>query len=281
MRFGFVTCVRLGLTCMETIYKAGGSLDLAVTLPDDRATAKSGRVYLDDFCASRGIDLIKAANLNVPEVTEAVTSRDIDWLFIIGWSQIARTELLNAPKRGLLGMHPSLLPDGRGRASIPWAILKELPETGVTLFKLDEGVDTGPIIAQHRIPLSAEITATELYAHVEHAHRTLIATVWNDLATNRLTLVAQDPSAGSSWPGRRPEDGEIRPNMTVDHALRLVRATTRPYPGAFCRQGDQLIRVWSAIPRQSGSTRPRIVLSDGWIEAVDYDIETSDRSFCL
>lgn len=273
MKFGFVTCVQFGLTCMETIYEVGGSLNLAVTLPDDTARAKSGRVYLDDFCAGHGIELLKASNINLPEVIEAITSRDIDWLFVIGWSQIARTDLLNAPKRGTLGMHPTLLPEGRGRAAVPWAILKGLPETGVTLFKLDDGVDTGPIIAQQRIPLTAETTATELHAYVEQAHSTLVADVWGDLVADRLTLVRQDPSTGSSWPARRPEDGEIRGDMTVDQALRLVRATTRPYPGAFYRQDDRLLRVWSAIPRQAGSTRPDVALTDGSIEAVDYDVE--------
>jgi methionyl-tRNA formyltransferase len=56
----------------------------------------------------------------------------IDWLLIIGWSQIARRELLETPACGCLGMHPSLLPIGRGRAAIPWAILKGLDQTGVT-----------------------------------------------------------------------------------------------------------------------------------------------------
>ncbi|MCA2213276.1 formyltransferase family protein [Jidongwangia harbinensis] len=277
MRFGFVTCVQLGLTCMETIYKVGGSLDLAVTLPDDRATAKSGRIYLDDFSARHGIDLVKAPNVNDAAVIDAVRERRIDWLFIIGWSQIARRELLDAPTRGVLGMHPTLLPEGRGRAAVPWAILKGLPETGVTLFKLDEGVDTGPIVAQQRIPMHDTITATELYADVERAHSTLLADAWPGLVTDRLPLVCQDPAAGSSWPGRSPADGEIRRDLTVDQALTLVRATCRPYPGAFVRRDDTVLRVWSAVPHQPRSGRPEIVLADGSIDAVDYQIEVDNH----
>jgi methionyl-tRNA formyltransferase len=273
MRFGFVTCVQLGLTCMETIYKVGGSLDLAVTLPDDRATAKSGRIYLDDFCARHGIDLVKAPNVNDAAVIDAVRERGIDWLFIIGWSQIARRELLDAPTRGVLGMHPTLLPEGRGRAAVPWAILKGLPETGVTLFKLDEGVDTGPIVAQQRIPMHDTITATELYADVERAHSTLLAEAWPGLVNDRLPLLDQDLGAGSLWPGRRPEDGEIRADMTLEHGLKLVRATTRPYPGAFVRKCEKVLRIWSAMPHRVGSQNPQIALANGTIEAVDFDIE--------
>lgn len=274
MKFGFVTCVQLGLSCMETIYQVGGRLDLAVTLPDDRATAKSGRVFLDGFCDRHGVELVKSPNVNDDAVREAITAKDIDWLFIIGWSQIARPELLATPGRGVLGMHPTLLPEGRGRAAVPWAILKGLPETGVTLFQLDEGVDTGPIIAQRRIPLSAETTATTLYADVERAHTRLIADVWPALVADRLQPRPQNPASGSVWPGRRPEDGEIREDMTVADALRLVRATTRPYPGAFHRRPNEVLRIWSATPDVAGRREPRLRLVDGSINAVDYTVET-------
>ena len=70
-------------------------------------------------------------------------------------------------------MHPSLLPEGRD-ASIPWAILKNLNKTGVTIFKMDSGIDTGPIVDQIEIPLNDKTTATELYKKVNDAHCHLI-----------------------------------------------------------------------------------------------------------
>jgi methionyl-tRNA formyltransferase len=260
---------------METIYAAGGSLDLVITLPDDVAPTKAGRVFLDDFCESRGIGLLKVSNINDPAVVNAVADAGIDWLFVIGWSQIARRPVLDAPSAGVIGMHPTLLPEGRGRAAIPWAILKGLSVTGVTMFQLDEGVDTGPIIAQHEIRLGPDITATELYARVERAHSLLLAQTWYDLAADRLTPRPQDLRAGSSWPGRRPEDGQIFPEMAVEEALRLVRATTRPYPGAYWHDEGRILRVWAAAPRQAGSTRPTFQLADGVIEALAFDIEAA------
>src|SRR5690554_2083 len=146
IKIGFVTCVQLGLSCMEAIYEANGKLALAITLNDDQARQKSGRVYLDEFCKRKSIPLMKSSHINNKDVIDSIKEADLDWLFIIGWSQIASKELLETPKNGTLGMHPTLLPCGRGRASIPWAILKGLDTTGVTLFKLDEGVDTGPIV---------------------------------------------------------------------------------------------------------------------------------------
>lgn len=273
MRFGFVTCVQLGLACMEEIYEVGGHLDFALSLRDDQARAKSGRVYLDGFCGERGIPLAKFGNVNDPEAVAALQAADLDWLFIIGWSQIAREAVLAAPRRGVLGMHPTLLPEGRGRAAIPWAILKGLRETGVTLFQLDQGVDTGPILAQEIVAIAPRETAGSLYTRVDQAHRTLMRRVWGDLAADRISPRPQDPSAGSVWPGRKPEDGRLDLAMTCAEADRLIRAVTRPYPGAFLDSDGRRLRVWAAEPDGGQHSRPHLQFSDGTLDLLDYDHE--------
>jgi methionyl-tRNA formyltransferase len=246
MKLGFVTCVQLGLSCMKAIYEAGGKLDLAITLPDVNATSKSGRVYLDDFCADKRVPLVKFRHINDPGVVSSIKRADIDWLFVIGWSQIVGPAVLAAPRRGVLGMHPTLLPEGRGRAAIPWAILKGLTKTGVSLFKMDEGVDTGPIAAQVEIPLSPRITATELYLKVDAAHVQLIGYAVTQILSDQLKLHAQDDNAATVWSGRKPEDGEIDLSGSVYDAERLIRGVTRPYPGAFFRRDGFRHVVWSA-----------------------------------
>lgn len=275
MKFGFVTCVELGLACIEEIYSIGGMLDLAITLRDDLAKTKSGRIYLDDFCRENNVDLVKIRHINDEEAIEAIKAKEIDWLFIIGWSQIAGEEVLNAPKLGVLGIHPTLLPEGRGRAPIPWAILKGLEMTGVTLFRLDGGVDTGDIVAQEILPIASDETATSLYSRVQKAHRTLLRSIWKDLVDNRVELTPQDHSRMTIWDGRKPEDGRILPDMSVANADRLVRATTHPYPGAFWEDDGKIVRIWSGKIAKNGQEDAegvfRIKLSDGFYDAVDFD----------
>jgi methionyl-tRNA formyltransferase len=251
VRFGFVTCVQLGLSCIQEILDLGGRPELLVTLEDQRATAKSGRIYLDAVAERNDIPLHKCANINDSQTVTAIQAADLDWLFIVGWSQIAREPVLSAARQGALGMHPTLLPIGRGRASIPWAILKELPETGVTLFKLDVGVDTGPILGQQRVSLAPEETATTLYSKVTNAHLTLLRDLWPRLADNSLRPTPQDSRLASEWPGRTPEDGEIKDSMTVAEVDRLVRATTKPYPGAFVKGPNGPVTVWAGTPDHS------------------------------
>ena len=272
MRFGFVTCVHLGLSCMEAIYDVGSEIALAVTLNDDQAARKSGRIYLDAFCQSRDIPLLKAANVNDASVIEAVRARQIDWLFIIGWSQIARRPLFEACRFGALGMHPTLLPQGRGRAAIPWAILKRLHRTGVTLFQIDDGVDTGPILDQVIVPLTPHIDATELYARIEAAHVHLMRAAVPKLNSGTLVTRAQDERDATEWPGRRPEDGCINLAGSVADAECLVRAVTRPYPGAFFIKNGRKTIVWKArVLAQDATTSgaPLLEFYDGRLECLE------------
>jgi methionyl-tRNA formyltransferase len=270
MRMAFATCVELGLSCIEEIYRIGGELDLLITLKDEKAKNKSGRVYLDEIASKHASPLLKINNINDHEVIEALKTHQIDWLFIIGWSQIAKKELLETPTYGCIGMHPTLLPVGRGRAAIPWAILKGLKETGVTMFKLDEGVDTGEIIGQGVIRLNEYITATDLYQKVDDMHITLISKYWDDIVNNNITLTKQNEAEATKWPGRKPEDGEILSSMSMDEADKLVRAATHPYPGAFYKEGKRTIRIWSA---RTDTNEGEIKLSDGYLTPIDYEIE--------
>lgn len=260
---------------MEEIYAAGGDLAAVFTLAPDRARAKSGRVYVEEFCRAHDIPLRHVGNINDADAVEAIRAAQLDWLCIIGWSQIARAGVLAAPREGCLGMHPTLLPTGRGRAAIPWAILKGLPETGVTLFKLDEGVDSGPILSQLRVPIGPDETATELYAKVEQAHRDLIRQVWPVLMRGEARLEGQDEGLATYWPGRTPEDGRLERGMHVEDAERLIRAVTRPYPGAFMDADGQRVRVWRAIVDAGGPSQdgPLLEFNGGRLRLLEWETE--------
>lgn len=270
MKIAFATCVQLGRSCIEEVLRIGGHFDLFITLKDDQAKQKSGRIYLDDLAEKENTPLLKIRHINDQAVLDALREYEIDWLFIIGWSQIAGEVLLNTPTHGCIGMHPTLLPMGRGRAAIPWAILKGLKETGVSMFKLDTGVDTGDIIAQGRIPMEDTMTATELYERVDRMHVELMGRYWSDIVNDRVVLTRQDHSKATEWPGRKPEDGEITSDMTMVEADRMVRAVTHPYPGAFYREGEKTLRIWSAkVSAESG----RIPLKDGFLEPLVFESE--------
>lgn len=275
MKFAFVTCVQIGLSCMEAIYKINGKLDLIISLPDEKAKKKSGRIYVDDFSEKHNIPVIKSNHVNDAAVIEAIKAHNIDWLFIIGWSQIASKEVIEAPNLGAIGAHPTLLPLGRGRAAIPWAIIKGLDKTGVSFFKMDEGVDTGLILGQEIVPIQPTETAFTLYYKVNTAHEVLIKKLFVDLKNNAVVGKIQDESKATYWEGRKPKDGELFEVMSVNEVDRLVRATTKPYPGAFIIRGDKKIIIWKGMMSKEkieSNVYHEVVLNDGFFYATNYEV---------
>lgn len=112
---------------------------------------------------------------------------------------------------------------------------------------------------------------------MKDAYRSLLRRVWADLENDRIEPTPQDESRATVWPGRTPEDGEITPEMSVNQAGRLVRATTRPYPGAFVDHPEHgRVRIWAGQPDRgepSAADELRLSLCDGVYRAVDYEIE--------
>ncbi len=88
---------------IEKIYSMEGQLDIEITLKDEKAQKKSGRIFLDKFAEDHNIPLLKINNINQDIVEKTIKEKELDWLFIIGWSQIAKKNILNAPRRGCIG----------------------------------------------------------------------------------------------------------------------------------------------------------------------------------
>jgi methionyl-tRNA formyltransferase len=260
---------------LEELVALRANLVYLGTIRDDIAPNKSGRIYLDDFATINRVPLHKFGNMNEPDAIEAIRKAELDWLFVIGWSQMAKAEVLSVPRLGAVGMHPTLLPKGRGRASIPWAIIKGLDESGVTMFKLDEGMDTGPILGQRVIAIAKDETSTTLYEKVVEAHRTLVRETYPGIADGSIELIPQDESQATEWPGRRPSDGLLEPSiMTAAEVDRHVRALTHPYPGAFVHLDEQrLLRIWAGTPSVLSEGYALSTL-DGTFTATEHQIES-------
>jgi methionyl-tRNA formyltransferase len=272
MKIAFCTCVQIGKSCIEAVLNIGGQFDLLLTLHDYKSINKSGRIYLDYIAETSNTPLFKLNHINDPDVAEVLAKFEIDWLFVIGWSQIASAELINIPRLGIIGAHPTLLPVGRGRAAVPWAIIKGLDKTGVTFFKMNEGVDTGEILEQIEIPIFKNDNATSLYDKVNAAHTDLIKQIWPKLIDGSLVGIKQDESKATYWEGRIPSDGELKTTMSVKEVEILVRATTRPYPGAYKVLDDKTkLVVWSgSLSARENSVQ--LHFCDGVYYAIDYEV---------
>jgi len=186
----------------------------------------------------------------LPPGTKWETVRDINdihachvlgdhWLIIVaGWSQIVDLKAdYRRHDQTWIGFHPTLLPEGRGRAPIPWTILKGLTVTGATLFKLTPECDAGPIYGQIKFPVAPDETSTTLYAKHEAAYAGLIRSCLGGILDGSLLPFAQDHAKATYWPKRTPEDSEVHIGWAWESIDRHLRAMTDPYPPPFTFAG--------------------------------------------
>jgi methionyl-tRNA formyltransferase len=243
----------IGRRCLEASREVGAEVAAVVTLPGPPDPNRSGQVTFDNL----GVRVIEASDVNAPETVEAVGKATPDAIFVVGWSQLVRADLLELAPKGVYGMHPTLLPRHRGRAPIPWAILSGLAKTGVTLFEIvDPTADSGPIVGQVEVDVAPDETATTLYDKLLDAHVELIREHMPQIAAGSAARIPQDAKRASVWPKRTPADGIIDWDTRAPYLDDWVRAQTRPYPGAFTYLGDEKLVVWRARPVELDGGKP-------------------------
>jgi methionyl-tRNA formyltransferase len=214
-----------------------------------------GYTDLGPFAAKSGAPVEYIQSIKTEAAQNLLRESAPDYLMIVGWSELAPSAILDIPKLkhggvarhtasyGCIGMHQTLLPEGRGRAPIPWAIIKGLNRTGVTTFLLEEAADAGGIVDQIQIPLDATETATTLFDKARMAHIELGARLGKRIATRALSWIDQDERLASTWPRRRPEDGRIDFSWTAVEIDRFVRALTIPRAAAHEPTGSRRTRA--------------------------------------
>ena len=241
MRIAFVGAVEGSLVALETLVARGYAPVLVVTLPPEARERHSDFVDLRTTATRAGCALHLTTNINAPETVAALSANRIDLTLVVGWSQICRRGFRDAARLGAIGYHPTPLPQMRGRAVIAWTILAGASETGSTLFWLDEGVDSGGILAQRRYRVAANETARSLYEKHKAVLPELILDAVGKVEAGDLLGVAQDEALASYCARRTPEDGLIDWTADSGSILRLIRAVGDPYAGAFTFfQGEKL-----------------------------------------
>ena len=210
---------------------------------------------------------ILAEKLNLP-ILQPVKARDekfiselrgleADLIVVVAYGQILPQAILDLPKFGCLNVHTSLLPKYRGASPIQSAILSGETETGVTVIKMDAGLDTGEIISQARTPILPEDNSQTLHDRLAQLGAELLVETIPDYVAGKLPPKPQ-PAEGASYATKiKKEDGKIDWNEPAEKILNRLRAFT-PWPGAFTflkmESKPQLLKIWKMeIVGQSGA----------------------------
>ncbi len=181
-----------------------------------------------------------------PRLMEVLEAWAPDYFFALGWYHV-----IPAPIRELapvLGIHYSLLPDYSGGAPLVWAMINQEQIVGATLFQLDGGIDTGPIIGQAHAVVHPRETIKRLYDRVGEISLELLRFELPRFVREELSSTVQASEGRRVFPQRSPEDGLIDWSHSAAQIDAFIRAQSRPYPGAFTRLNEQLTQIWRATP---------------------------------
>jgi methionyl-tRNA formyltransferase len=248
VRTAFVGAVEGSAIAFKSLVQAGFPAGLLITLPPEAAARHSDFVDLSPLAKSAGSEIVSVTNVNGPVAIEALRAFRPDVVLVIGWSQVCGDVFRSAARIGNIGFHPSALPRMRGRAVIPWTILLGESATAASLFWLDEGVDSGPILLQEPIAVTADETARTLYIKQTNALARMLPRAIELVRTGRAPRIEQDHGLATYCAKRTPDDGLIDWHAPAEETLRLVRAVGEPYPGAFTTCTGRRLIVDAATP---------------------------------
>jgi methionyl-tRNA formyltransferase len=175
-----------------------------------------------------GLQVYQPERIRAPEAVERLRALAPDVLVVVAYGQIIPTSVLAIPKLGAINVHGSLLPRHRGAAPVAHAILAGDHETGVTIMRMDEQLDHGPILASRPTAIGEREDAAALTARLAEIGAGLLVEVLGEL--DELEGVEQDEAAATVAPRLRKEDGELEWNQGAHEIDRRVRAL-QPWPG--------------------------------------------------
>lgn len=277
----------VGCACLETLVQQDLRPSLVVVYSEApgecisyESVASVARKYnIETFVFERS----RAA-----EILERVRAEAPEYLISVAWRDIFHKELLSIPSKGAINVHGSFLPRCRGANPTNWAIISGESETGVTIHFIDEGVDTGDIIIQERLPILPEDTAYSLRQRQDELAPKLMSRLVPFILSGEFPRLKQDEANATYFKPRKPKDGLILwETMSSKDIWRFVRALTRPYPGAFCFLDGAKLVIWEVevIEEWNGAdAAPGTILSvdgEGMIVAAKTGcVRLKDFEFC-
>jgi methionyl-tRNA formyltransferase len=210
-----------------------------------------------------GLPVFTPRSLRDPAVLAALRQHAADAFVVAAYGKLLPAEVLGMPRLGVLNVHPSLLPKYRGPSPVQQAILDGVSESGVSVMLLDEGMDTGPVLAQERVRLRGDETGGALTAALFERGAALLVETLEKWATGEVRPVAQDESQATVTKLLAREDGQVDWTRPAEQIARMVRAYD-PWPGTHTTWNGKVLKVLAAAASDEAAGPPGAVsMRDG------------------
>lgn len=263
LRLAFMGTPDFAVPALAALAAAGHDIAAVYSQPPRR----SGRGHkvraspVQRFAESKGWPVMTPVSLKGAEEAARFAGFDLDAAVVVAYGLLLPAAILAAPRLGCFNIHASLLPRWRGAAPIQRAILAGDRESGVTIMRMDAGLDTGPMVLQRKLTLDDTATGESLHDALSAMGAEAIVAALDRVSATPAPILTPQPDAGVTYAEKLSKaEGELDWRKPAADLARLVRAFA-PWPGAWFRHGDAIIKVLGAAA-VDGRGAPGTLLDD-------------------
>ena len=261
LRLAFAGTPDFAAAHLAALIESPHHLVAALTQPDRRSgrgkRARPGPVKT--LALDAGIELLQPATLRDESVQAQLAALDLDALIVVAYGLILPQAVLDIPRLGCVNVHGSLLPRWRGAAPVQRAIEAGDAESGVTVMRMDAGLDTGPMLAKRSCPIAPLATSADLFDELSRLGPRLLLDVLEDLPGHIERAEIQDDAAATYAAKISKVEVQLDWREAAARLARRVRAFN-PAPGAYTFLGDERIKIWEARPVPASGGDPGSIL---------------------
>lgn len=250
MRVIFMGTPDFSVGIMEAMAERGHEIVLAVTQPD-KPKGRGGAVScspVKEAAVARNIPVFQPVKIREPENIAVLREHKPDMIVVAAFGQILPEEILSMAPYGCINVHASLLPKYRGASPIQWAVLDGEKESGVTIMRMDTGVDTGDMIAQKAVTLAQDETAGSLFDKLSELGASLLCETMETIENGTAVYTPQDHSKATHTKKIEKSMGKMDWKQPAEVLERRVRGLC-PWPGAYTGCNGKTLKIWKAAVR--------------------------------
>ena len=259
-KISFLNCIESGYELLTHLLENNTQISYIISLTPDQAEKFKVSGYKDfsDISKKYNIPIYypEKYNLSGEKDIEFFKSNNFDLMMVFGWQRLVPDNIIKSLNIGALGAHGSseFLPKGRGRSPINWSLIENKNKFILHIFYLDPGADSGDIIDFMEFDLNKWDTCKTAYYNVQICLRKMLLKNLPLIFKNKVKVIKQDHSKSTYYPKRTPKDGIIKWNKSTNEIYNLIRAVTKPYPGAFTPNKE--VMIWKSQPFASKISYP-------------------------
>ncbi len=247
MKIIFMGTPDFSVGTLEALADAGHEIALVVTQPDKPKGRGKAMQFppVKEAAISRGFPVYQPRRVREPECISYLSTFAPDLIVVVAFGQILPKEILTMPKYCCVNVHASLLPRYRGAAPIQWAVINGEQVTGVTTMRMDEGLDTGDMIAKTEVELAPEETGGSLFDRLAEAGAKLCVETVAAIERGTAVYTPQNHQEATHTTMIKKQMGEIDFTRPAKEIERLIRGLN-PWPSAYTTCGNKTLKIWKA-----------------------------------